>query len=116
MNKQMSLFGGVEDSQDVSSTRFVEDSKRQAIQRFLDKAQAEPSASVSTYKPNGRKTEYFRLVYRIGKKVKAVHIRGGNVRSKLARYRADKLREMIDRGAELEEILAAVNTFNSGTK
>ena len=116
MNEQMSLFSDVEDSQNVSSTFRVEEAKRRAIQRYLDRAQAEPSASVSTYKPNGRKTEYFRLVYRIGKKVRAIHIRGGNVRSKLARYRANKLQQMIDRGAELSEVIAAVETFNSGTK
>ena len=87
MNEQLSLFGNVEDSQNVSSTIRVEDTKKLAIQRFLDKAQAEPSASVSTYKPNGRK-------------VRAIHIRGGNVGSKLAKYRAGKLQQMIDRGTE----------------
>ena len=114
MSKQLRLFDVVEDSNGASSTDVVEDRKRQAIQRYLDKAPTEPTASVSTYKPSGRKTEYFRLVYRAGKKVKAIHIRGGNVRSKLAQYRASRLSELIDRGAELSEILAAVETFNSG--
>lgn len=114
MDKQGLLFEFVEDSKNVSSTNHVSEAKRQAIQRFLDNAQDNPSASISTYKPNNRKTEYFRLVYRIDKKVKAVHIRGGNINSKLAQYRAGKLQQMIDRGAELEELLAALVTFNGG--
>ncbi|MEL6494101.1 MAG: hypothetical protein AAFQ41_03130 [Cyanobacteria bacterium J06623_7] len=116
MRKQLSLFDPVEDSKNVSSTEIVEDGKRQAIQRYLDRVQAEPTASVGTYSPNGRKTEYYRLLYRIGKSVKAIHIRGGNVHSKLAQYRAQQLQVMIDRGAELNELIAAVGTFNSGKK
>ena len=115
MNKQLSLFDSVEESKSFSSTDNVEE-KRRAIQRYLDRAQAEPTASVCTYTPGKCKTEYYRLLYRVGKKVKAIHIRGGNVRSPLAQYRADKLQQMIDRGAEFEELIAAVNTFNSGTK
>lgn len=113
MSKQLQLFDDVGDGDGLSPTDVVGDRKIQAIQRYLDRAPTEPTASVSTYKPSGRKTEYFRLVYRTGKKVKTIHIRGGNVRSKLAQYRADKLIQMINRGAELDEILAAVRTFNS---
>ena len=100
MNEQLSLFP------------TVEDGKRQALQRFLDTGQLEPTVSISTYSPNGRKTEYYRLVYRSEKKVKAIHIKGGNTKARLANYRVNKLQTMIDRGAELSEILAAVSDFN----
>ena len=116
MNEQMSLFGGVEESKNFSSTESVEEKKRQAIQRYLDKAQSEPTASVGTYTTGGCKTEYYRLLYRIGKKVKAIHIRGGNVRSPLAQTRARLLQQMIDRGTELDLLIAAARAFNGGTK
>ena len=113
MHEQFSLFDVVGDSIKVSPTKHDAEAKTQAIQRFLEKAQEKPAASISTYKPNNRKTEYFRLVYRVGKKVKTVHICGGNINSKLAQYRANKLQQMIDRSAELGELLAALETFNS---
>lgn len=111
MKRQLSLFG-VEDKESMSSTNTVEDGKKQAIQRYLDRASVEPTASLSTYSPNGRKTEYYRLVYRVGRKVKAMHVRGGNIKSKLARYRANQIQKLIDRGASLDELIAAVTTFN----
>ncbi len=114
MSKQLSI-PFVEDSDQASSTEVVEDDKRRAIQRFLDRAeQLEPKASVGKYSPNGRKIEYFRLLYRVGKKVKAIHIRGGNTSARLANYRAKKLQDMIDRGAELAEVLEQLADFNSG--
>lgn len=115
MSKQLSLFS-VEDNKHLSSTESVEDTKMRAIQRYLDNAATEPTASVGKYSPNGRKTEYYRLLYRQGRKVKAVHIPGGNVRSELATYRANKLQVMIDRGVELGELLAAVADYRSGVK
>lgn len=111
MSKQLSLFA-VEDKKTVSSTNAVEDGKRQAIQRYLDRASLESAASISTYSPNGRKTEYYRLVYRERRKVKAIHIKGGNTRARLARYRARELQKLIDRGADLAEIIEAAKTFN----
>ncbi len=111
MSQQLSLFETVGDGDLVSPTKDLGDTKRQAIQRFLDRAKPGTIACVKQYKPNGRKTEYFRLDYRLGKKVKSIHIPGGNVRAKLAQYRARELQKLIDRGAELEEILAAVETY-----
>ncbi len=111
---QLSLFDAVEDSSKVSSTSHVEDTKIQAIQRFLHRPEdLEPVASVGTYTPNGRNTKYFRLQYRQGSKVKCIHIPGGNINSQLAQYRAKQLQQLIDRGAELAEILAAVQTYRS---
>lgn len=119
MSEQLSLFSTVEDNKPVSSTEVVEDRKNlkhKAIQRFLNSTSNDPQASVGTYSPNGRKTEYYRLLYRIGKKVKAVHIPGGNVNSKLATHRVKLLQQMIDRGADLGELLAAITDYRGGTK
>ena len=122
MNKQLSMFGenvsitdAVSDS-DMSITEFVSDAKKQAIQRFLDNGEKETIACVTTYSPGGRSTRYFRLSYRLRKKIKHIHIRGGSTIAELAIYRAKKLQAMIDRGAELEEVIAAVRTFNGGGK
>ncbi len=114
MSQQLSLFETVGDGDLVSPTKDLGDTKRQAIQRFLDRAKPSTIACVKKYKPNGRKTEYFRLDYRVGKKVKSIHIPGGNVQAKLAQYRARELQKLIDRGAELEEIIAAVETYRDG--
>ena len=43
--------------------------------------------------------------------MKHVHIPGGNVNSTLATYRAKELQEMIDRGAKLNEVLAAITDY-----
>ncbi|MCC0179940.1 hypothetical protein I4641_23720 [Waterburya agarophytonicola K14] len=106
----------VPDSDQVSGTESVHDKKRAAIQRYLDRAQKDPVSHIETYSPGKRHTEYYRLVYRVGKKLKHIHIRGGSTMSELATYRANKLQEMIDRGAELAEILAALKMFNGGGK
>ncbi len=100
----------------VSITENVSDArtaKQQAIQRYLDNAAKEPIACITKYSPGKRKTEYFRLSYRQGRKVKHIHIPGGSTTSKLAQYRATKLQEMIERGAELGELIAAVQTYQS---
>jgi hypothetical protein len=90
------------------------DAKKQAIQRFLSKGKKDPSVSVNKYSPGRRSTEYYRVSFEwLGKK-KHIHLKGGNTRSKLAIYRAEQLTQLIERGAELEEVIAAVSTFNSG--
>jgi len=101
----------------VSITNSVSDAqtrKQQAIQKYLDRAEKEPIACVNLYYSGRRATKYYRLSYRLGRKIKHIHIRGGNTRSQLATYRAGKIQELIDRGAELAEVIAAVKTFNSG--
>ena len=126
MIKQLSLFDGLadtegknvslslsaSDSDRVSISDFVSDAKQQAIQRFLNSGDKETIACVTTYSPGGRDTKYFRLSYRVRRKMKHIHIKGGSTIAELAQYRAKKLQTMIDRGAELEEVLAAVRTFN----
>ena len=116
MLEQLPLFSSVSDKKSVSLTQNVSEHKRQAIQRFLDSGKKENDVCVGKYSPGKRKSEYFRLSYRLGRKVKHVHIPGGSTQTSLARYRAKILREMCDRGAELAEILAQLNTFRSGGK
>lgn len=112
MNEQLSLFEGVSDAERVSLTENVSDTKMAAIQRFLGSASKETEVSVNSYSPGGRKKKYYRLSYRLNRKsVKHIHIPGGNINSELANYRADKLRVMIARGAELGEVIAAVKTY-----
>ena len=116
MTKQLTIFDAVGDSDHVSPTNSVGDIKRQAIERYLSRSKTQdldPSISIEKYHPNGRKTEYFRLKYRIGKKTITPHIPGGNIHAKLAQYRVKQLQAMIDRGAELGEIIAAVKTYGS---
>lgn len=116
MSEQLRLFEVVGDKKTVSPTDTVGDAKIQAIQRYLDKGEKEPTACIEKYHPNGRKAEYYRLKYRQGKKVKTIHIPGGSTIAELAQYRAQKLQQMINRGAELGEIIAAVQTYCSGAE
>ena len=125
MNQQFSLFESVEDGKSaslmnpISDTESaslmdsISDSQTQALQRFLEKGK-DPIVHVNTYSPGKRKSEYYRLSYFLDGKTKHLHIPGGNTRAKLAQYRAKKLQELIDRGAELEEIIAAVQTYRGG--
>ncbi len=116
MSKQLSLFDAVSDSDRVSITKNVSDAKKQAIQRYLDSGEKDYQCCVTKYSPGRRSTEYYRLSYRISKRrIKHIHICGGSIIAELAQYRAKKLQAMIDRGAELEEVIAAVRTFNSGS-
>lgn len=122
MSHQLSLFNAGSDNDlvslpEISSDTSITDTaahKRQAIQRFLNNGKPEPIACVNTYSPGGRATEYYRLSFNWRGKKKHIHICGGSTIAELATYRAKKLQAMIDRGAELAEVIAAVQTFNSG--
>jgi hypothetical protein len=118
MSEQLRLFGADSDTRSLSlsnSDSDIQIKKQKAIQKYLDRAvDKEPTACVTKYSPGKRATEYYRLSYRMGSKMKHIHLRGGSTIAELANYRAKKLQAMIDRGAELSEVLAAVATFNSG--
>lgn len=116
MNQQLSLFNAVSEQQSCSLTNTVSERKRQAIERFLRNGKTEPVACVNEYSPGKRKLRYYRLSYRIDNKVKHIHIPGGSTISDLAQYRAAKLQELIDRGAELAEVLAMVNMFKGSNR
>ncbi len=125
MNQQFSLFESEGDKESASLIDPISDKgsaslmnpisehQTQALQRFLEKGK-DPIVCVNTYSPGKRKREYYRLSYFQDGKAKHLHIPGGNTLAKLAQYRAKKLQELIDRGAELEEIIAAVETYRGG--
>lgn len=106
----------VTDSTDknMSLTDDVSD-KLVSIQRFLNRGKndslsvAQPH--VNQYSPGRRDTFYYRLSWRDGKRTKHLHIRGGNVYSQLATERAEQIKQMIDRGLELEKIIVSVKSF-----
>jgi hypothetical protein len=116
MSEQLRLFEAASDTNLVSIAHNDSEHKRKAIQRYLDRGEKENDCYVNQYYPGKRATKYFRLSYRQGKKMKHIHIPGGNTLAELAQYRAKKLQEMINRGAELGEVIAAVKTYRSGAK
>ena len=125
MNQQLSLFKSerdgrsaslidpISDTESASLMNPISDTQTQALQRFLEKGK-DPIVCVNTYSPGRRKAKYYRLSYFQDGKAKHLHIPGGNTLAKLAQYRAGKLQELIDRGAELGEIIAAVETYRGG--
>lgn len=114
MNKQLTIFEVCSDAASMSLQKYRSDAKRQAIQRFLNNGKLDPSVCVNAYSPGRRTTKYFRLSFQWNGKKKHIHIKGGSTISDLARYRADQLQQLIDRGAALDEVLAMVNMFNGG--
>lgn len=114
MSEQLSVFQVCSDSDPVSLQNTRSDRKKQAIERYLRQGKKEPSISVNKYSPGKRATEYYRVSYQLGNRKKHIHLRGGSTLAELANYRASVLQAMIDRGAELSEVLAAVATFNGG--
>lgn len=123
MNKQLNLFSDDRFDSEQNSCSIAEidselkTAKFRAIQRFLDNGEKEAIACVNRYKAGNRNNfYYYRLSYRQRRKMKHIHIPGGNTHSDLANYRAKKLQELIDRGAELGEIIAMVQMFRSGEK
>ena len=115
MGKQLSLFS-VSDECSASLTDSVSERKKQAIQRFLNKGKKESEVCIGTYSPGKRRTKYFRLSYRLGRKVKHVHIPGGSTNAELARHRVKKLQALINRGADISEILSLVKDYQCGGK
>ena len=115
--KQLSLFPVASESEIVSIAPTASEKqilKQQAIQRFLDTGEREHIPHVNTYQVRKTKNHYYRLSYRNSfGKMKHLHIPGGNTRSRLAQYRAKKLRNLIDRGCDLEEAIAVAQTFRS---
>jgi hypothetical protein len=67
--------------------------------------------TLGTYSPNGVKQKYYRLSYKHEGRVKHLHVCGGSVTNPLAKYRAAKIRDLINRGADRGEIIALVKSF-----
>jgi len=62
--------------------------------------------AISTYRPRGtaRGGEYYRLSYKVGGKVKHIHIRGGNTNSPIAQAKVQELRALLSSGISPAEI------------
>jgi hypothetical protein len=113
MNKQLTIYDsfGVSEHESCSLTGSVSEQKQAAIQRYLDKGDKEPIGCVNRYYTGRSSSPYFRLSYRMGRKIKHCHIPGGNAYSPLAQYRAQQIENLIARGADLGEMMAAINTY-----
>jgi hypothetical protein len=114
MNEQLSIYDVISDNGDPSLMDSISERKQAAIDRFLKSGEHQPIACINSYSPGRRNKKYYRLSYFQNRKTKHVHVPGGNVNSQLANYRAGKLQEMINRGAELDELLAALVTYRGG--
>ena len=108
MDEQLSLFPDASDNKSVSLAENDSDAKSKAIQRFLTQGHDSPIAHVNTYSPGRRQAEYYRLSFRVGTRMKHVHIPGGSTSANLAQVRVKRLLTMINFGADLEELLAAI--------
>lgn len=118
IKKQLTIFDIEQDSCSIADIDSeLKTAKFRAIQRYLNRGKRETIAVVNKYKAGNRHNyHYFRLSYRVGSKMRHIHINGGNTLAELAQYRARKIQQMIDRGAALEEVIAATKDFNSGGK
>ncbi|HEY9653637.1 MAG TPA: hypothetical protein V6C95_23450 [Coleofasciculaceae cyanobacterium] len=70
--------------------------------------------AISTYKPRGEargQAEYFRFSYRDGKRIRHVHIPGGNCHSPMAIAHRNMVRAMIQCGDSVEEILEEIKEW-----
>jgi len=69
---------------------------------------------ITIYKPGGtaRSGEYYRLSYRVGERVRHIHIRGGNTDSPIAQAKVAEVRSLLAAGIPPAEIAATLR--NSG--
>ncbi|MGL5924052.1 hypothetical protein [Chroococcidiopsis sp.] len=116
MSYQLTIYDALpgSDKDHASLPNARSDAKKQAIQRYLNSGKTEPTICVNKYSPGRRSTQYYRLSYLWRGKKKHIHLRGGSTISELANYRALQLQALIDRGAELAEVLAMATNFNGG--
>jgi hypothetical protein len=71
-------------------------------------------SAVSRYKPRGtaRGKEYYRLSYKLGGKVRHVHIRGGNTDSPIAQAKVAEVRSLLAAGMTPRQIAAMLQSPN----
>ena len=112
--KQIELFDfpKSESSLDERFSDAVSDSPIKINPELLQEAKlTPPPGNVNQYYPGRRDTAYYRFSYRLGRRVKHVHIRGGNSCSQAGQANAQQIREMIARGYSLAEILKTIAKF-----
>lgn len=65
---------------------------------------------IEEYSPSNRKhLKYFRYCYMVGRKIKHIHIRGGNVNTPLAIYRKIDIEDLIASGESPDKIVKIIN-------
>ena len=112
--QQIELFDFPQSQSDINSelTEVVSDSQVEINPELLQQLKpTPPPGNVNEYYPGKRNQSYYRFSYRNGKRVKHVHIRGGNSQSIAGQKNAQKIREMIARGYSLAEILKTIAKF-----
>ena len=109
MYSQLDLL---DSEQKCGSISKLDSERQRAINRYLGGSKRNIEYSVNTYKPGKKKNQYFRLSWREGNRMKHLHIPGGSTTSELALYRANSIKAMIDRGADLGEAIAAIRTYS----
>ncbi|MDF0551684.1 hypothetical protein [Kamptonema sp. UHCC 0994] len=75
---------------------------------------AQPCGVVNKYHAGGSARgggEYWRFSYRVGKRVKHVHIPGGHSMSLMASNRADEVRDAIAAGSSTAEVLKLIGSW-----
>lgn len=97
---------------DTDPTLEQPNSVREQVNQTTSKSAPEQNHWVEEYwvpRPNG-KHYYFRYCYMIGRKIKHVHIRGGNVNTPLAIYRKLDIEDLIAIGESPSKILEIINS------
>lgn len=70
-----------------------------------------PPDAVNIYKTGNSEAKYYRYSYYINRKIKHIHIRGGNIHSYLAQKRAQKLKDAIAAGKTHQEIIEIIKSW-----
>ena len=111
---QLELFSLKKAEFDLISelTEVVSDTQVEINPELLSEESTKPTPGiVNHYYPGKRKVAYFRFSYRVGKRVKHKHIRGGNVFSQAGQANAQRIRDMVNQRCSLGEILRVINSF-----
>lgn len=107
--RQLTLFPDAVIEQKSSSITGVIEPKTPIHQNFHKNTKP----VLGTYE--AKKETYYRVSYREGTRTKHIHVPGGNIRSDLVNYRAQKIQAMIDRGASIAKIQSLIKSY-SGKK
>lgn len=107
--RQLSLFPDTVIEQKSSSITPVSEPKKPIHQYFHKNTKP----VLGTYEV--KRSTYYRVSYRDGTRTKHIHVPGGNIRSDLVNYRAQKIQAMIDRGASISKIRSLIKSY-SGKK
>lgn len=70
-----------------------------------------PPDAVNIYKTGNSEAKYYRYSYYINRKIKHIHIRGGNIHNSLAQKRAQKLKDAIAAGKTHQEIIEIIKSW-----